>query len=399
MKKLKLGLFILLALMLMLTPLLGACAPPAPKGLKIGALVGLTGPGSEALARLADGIQAATDWINEKGGLTIKGDTYLIELIIEDTKMSPDGVIAAANKLVYDHKVKFVVGPVVPWLAMASAPVTEEAKVLRCKIDGCGAPDELNPDTPYTFTTFPQPATIPYLYDYLLEAYPGVKKVALICPDEPGSLFDRELSKKEAEGRGLTVVLEEAYPFGTADFYPLWTKIMAAEPDAVEIGPGFAAWYGAILKQGRELGFKGPVCTFSGSGDVRLIRDIAGRDLATDYFEFDFDLKSPEMTPMIKEIATIISDKYGVELATDHLYGWEALWCMAQAIEEAQSLDPTEVMKSWEKMTSIETPFGTGTMGGLKTCGLNHIIARPYAITRIMNGEVEHVKWVMPEAP
>jgi len=401
MKKLRIGIFICLALMLVLTPLLSACAgeEAPPKELEIGGILGLTGPGSEALAPFGDGVKACADWINDKGGLTINGEKYLIKILMEDHRMTPDGAIAAANKLVYDDKVKFIVGPVIPWFSMAIMQITEEAKVLRCKFSGVGMPEEMNPETPYLFSAVVETVTLPYIYDYLLEAYPEVKKVALLCPDEPGALFAREISKKEAEARGLTVVFEDAYPFGTEDFYPLWTKIMAAEADALEFGQGFASWYGAILKQGRELGFEGPICTFSGGGDPYLVRDIAGPDLATDFFIFDYDLKSPEMPPMIREIETILSDKYGLELRSDIVFGWMHLWFMTQAIEAAQSLDPTEVAQSWEKMKSIESPFGTGYVGGLESYGLNHVMVFPQALLRIMNGEVEHIKWVIAELP
>ena len=45
-----------------------------------------------------------TKMINGKGGLTIKGQKYDVEIITEDTKSAFDGCTAAANRLVFDKK-------------------------------------------------------------------------------------------------------------------------------------------------------------------------------------------------------------------------------------------------------------------------------------------------------
>ena len=40
------------------------------------------------------------DWINKKGGITIKGNKYQIQCIAEDTKNSTAGSVTAATKLI-----------------------------------------------------------------------------------------------------------------------------------------------------------------------------------------------------------------------------------------------------------------------------------------------------------
>ncbi len=51
---------------------------------------------------------------------------------------------------------------------------------------------------------------------------------------------------------------------------------------------------------------------------------------------------------------------------TWHIQGFDALYTMAQAIQNAQSLDPKVVADAWDKMTTIDTIFGPGKMGGLE---------------------------------
>jgi ABC-type branched-subunit amino acid transport system substrate-binding protein len=50
----------------------------------------------------------AVDWFNEKGGITIKGEKYLFEAVTEDHKCTAEGSKTATEKLVNDHKVKFI---------------------------------------------------------------------------------------------------------------------------------------------------------------------------------------------------------------------------------------------------------------------------------------------------
>jgi ABC-type branched-subunit amino acid transport system substrate-binding protein len=137
----------------------------------------------------------------------------------------------------------------------------------------------------------------------------------------------------------------------------------------------------------------------SQGADPYVVLGIAGKDFATDFMATSYALKDPEMTPMIKEVGKIIESKFGVDITYDHLSGFEAMWILTQAIEKAQSLDPTVVMNSLEKTTKIETPNGPGKMGGLKTFGINHALVRPFPVVRIMNGIVKHVSWFTPELP
>lgn len=401
MKNLGRRMFILLTLMLVITLLFSACAKQAapPKELKIGALVGLSGAGSESMARVGVGITEAVNWLNDNGGLTVNGDHYLIKLISEDYKMTVDGIVAATTKLVYEDQVKFIVDgcPIPPFVAAISS-ITESNQVLRIDTDGRGSSDMLNANTPYAFSSSVDMAYYETGFEAFLELYPEVKTVALTAPDEASSILAMDNLKARCKAHGLNVVDEETFVFGATDFYPMWNKILTYEPDCVMIAAGFPEWMASILKQGRELGFEGPVLSGNIGGDPYITLDIAG-DYTTNFIAFGYDFKSPKMTSMIKEIAKILQDTYGVELTYDSLIGWEATWELAQAIEYAQSLDPTVVRDAWETMTSIETPSGPGTMGGLKTFGLNHVCLGPCPMFRIMNGEVEHIEWFEPQLP
>jgi branched-chain amino acid transport system substrate-binding protein len=394
--------FLAVTLAVSLVLFVGACAKPAPaaKTLKIGVIYSLTGPFSDVEKILRDGTDLAAAWINGKGGITINGEKYTIELIVEDQKGNVDGAVAAATKLVQLDGVKFIVGQCVPDTQIAAASVTEPAKVLRSLAYDSGIPPIMNPDTPYTFiSALSGPDMIPSNYAYLVKAYPNVKTVALMDPDDPGGQFFMAISKQNAEGHGFTVVDTESYPTDTQDFYPLLTKMLAAKPDAIDIGSNSPEGEGSIIKTGRELGFTGPMFSHN-QGDLYAIRNIAGKDFSYDYFNAGPDIKDPNLPSMFKEIEKRWAAKFGTaQFRLESVSGWDPLWCMTQAMEKAQSLDPTAVAAAWEKMDKIETAWGTGHMGGLQTRGINHLLVHPLCMSMLDKGEVKPIMWYTPNLP
>lgn len=384
---------VVLALMFACETLAQAQAQKA-KTLKIGLIHSVTGPGSEAEKDEKEGAFLAKDWINGKGGVTIKGEKYLIDLIHEDSKATIDGAVAAAIKLVTRDEVKFIIGLPRGDMAIAVHPITEPAKVIKVITFGAGVPGLISAKTPYTFRAFLCGAeVIPTHYSYLVRAYANIKTIALIASDDPSGKVFIDMSEKFAESHGLRKVFKELYPFGTEDFYPLWTKIVATKPDALDAGVAYRRTAISILKQGRELGYKGPIMHHS-SGELLQIRDGAGKDFSTNFFNCSFDTSNPT-TPTLKLMAKL----GGGKLRGAWVDGWDGLWCLVQAIEKAQSLDTTQVATTWEKMEKIETAFGKGHMGGLKTYGINHLVVRPIPLTRLEKGNVEFVQWLMPDFP
>jgi branched-chain amino acid transport system substrate-binding protein len=382
---------ICLVLIVVALPFIGACAKPAPQTLKIGALMSLTGFASASETLVWDGVQLFQDWINEKGGITIKGQPYTIQFVVEDGQSSADGAVAAANKLVYDHGVKFIVGTVMPFMVIAAGTVTEPAKVIRVAYYNCGTPDEYGPNTPYTFIC--NDTTLDYMtpnMQYMKEAYPNLKKITVLTPDDGAPPFFEPVFRKKAADEGLVVSGWELWSLDTTDFVPVTVKALATNPDAIFLINGWPIHMGSMLKAAREAGFTGPV--FACHEDPYDIREVAGRAASTEFYVHNLTLESPEMTSMIKEINKRAQAKYG-RLSPTYVWGFNAPYCLTQAIEEAQSLDPTVVKDSWEKMKSIKTAYGDGRIGGMTTFGINHTVSYPMPLTTLKNGEVVWVMW------
>jgi len=388
--------------------LLGVCvvllasAKPATAAeenvLKIGGLYCLTGFGSGAEAYVAKGSQLGEEWINEKGGLTIKGQKIPVKLVIEDMKGTADGAVAAATKLAFDHKVKFVVGTVVPFMVQAAGSVLEPAKIVRVLLYNCAMPNEYGPKTPYAFLC--QDATVEGMrasLQYLKERYPNVKSVTYIIPDDGSVPYLQKLFTARASELGLKVSGVTKWAMTTQDYTPVITEALSSKPDSLAFANGWPQATGSMLRVAREMGFKGPV--FGGNyDDAYQIREIAGKENSTDFFIHNLDLDSPEMTPMIKEVTKRVKAKYG-DMNGMYIMGFFPWYELKQVFEAANTIDPTAVKTAWENMKSIDTLYGPGKMGGLKTYGINHTVCHPCPIVSLTNGEVKWVKWVDVYSP
>ena len=356
------------------------------KTLKVGMITSVTGPMAPAFKPMFDAVKPTEDLINQRGGIIVNGQKYNIDIIPEDDQSSPPGAIAAANKLMQEG-IKFIIAPMFMPSNLAIAPVTEEAKIIRIKAFGMG-PAEVNPKTRYSFYSSASIHNIPFCYDYLKKNYPKVKKIAIIPPDDPGAKIGRELTEKATKEHGLEIVFHEPFKIPTEDFYPILTKALEKKPDAIDCVVSIVPWAAGIINQSRELGFTGSIyapCIF---GDINLVNSIINKKYAYDIFHGGPDVLSDKMLPMVKDLRKLV-EQAGKPFIMDSALPLDSLYLMLQAIEKAQSFDTDKVVNTIETMSNIDTIWGPGRWGGEDIFGINHVVIRPFTLSRIVNGKVE----------
>ncbi len=372
----------LVAVVVLVAGSLGHAAPPAPKTLRIGVISSLTGVMSAGYRDISEAVKPTEKYLNEKGGITINGQRYRIELVTYDDQSSPSGAVSAVNKAVQDG-IKFLLAPVFAPSNLAIAPITESNKVLRVQSTTSGA-EQYGPKNRYLFAASISLCTIPAIYDYLAKTYPKAKKIARLYPDDPATKAFVSLDAREAQKHGLEIVFDEPFKIGVEDFYPLLTKTLEKKPDAIDMGFSILPWARGLITQARELGFNGPLYAGCFVGDINLLNGILDAKSAHDFFQGAADVRSPKMTPLIKGLREVVEKDLGVKFNMDHTIAFEGAWPLLKAIEKAQSLDTDKVVRTWENMQSIESIYGKARMGGQEMVGINHIVVRPALISRIV---------------
>jgi hypothetical protein len=110
---------------------------------------------------------------------------------------------------------------------------------------------------------------------------------------------------------------------------------------------------------------------------------------AYDIFHTVPDVLSPKMTPIMKDYRVLVEQQTKTQFNIDHALLIEGLYPLLQGIEKAQSFNTDEVVATLEKMTNIDTPYGKGKMSGQDLFGINHVIVRPFTLSRIMKDKIE----------
>jgi len=372
-----------------------ASAKSDVKTLRIGMLLSVTGFFTVREVPDMNQTKFAADMINEQGGITVKGQKYRVELIVEDCKSAMDGVTAAANRLVYDKKVKFIIGPTA-FFAAAAGPVCDPNKVLRVITWCVNTPGEVDGSTPYAFLGGNGSVlTSTAATKYLKKAYPNVKKVAIVTPDDGAVPYVIPIAKKLLAAQGISVVGEVIpYPVIMQDYSPIVAKLNAIkEADAIFMQNGLVPHMGAIVKGLREAGNYKP---YAASLPARIgqVMTIAGEEAMKDIFTIAYTPNDPNMPPVAKEIINRTVAEFGAGYQLE-MSGPNCLWILKGVIEAAQSLDPTVVKEKWESMDQIETIFGTAKICGDKTFGIkHHVVASPQPIQILKDGVEYCAGWV-----
>ncbi len=365
------------------------------KTIRIGFLAALTGFASSSERIHLQGGELARDWINSHGGIKIKGETYMVELVPEDHKSTAEGAVSGATRLVHDKGVKYIAGTIMPFTVAAVTTVTEPAGVLRSVGYNAGTPQEFSAKTPYTFLS--QNGTIGAIISgmrWLKGKFPETKTISVLIPDDGSIQHLAPHVRKWAEANGMSIKGDiVGWPLDTVDFTPFALKAANLGPDAVAMVNGWPGMVGSVLKALRKSGFAKPVIGMHYL-QVEDVLEVAGAEASTNYYVHGLMLNDPELPERIKWILETGTKKYGHKGLAFWVEGFDPVYTIAQAIGKAQSLDPDAIRKAWEQMDTIDTAYGTSKIGGRETYGLRHAVVGPRSIAGLERGKPTAMGWV-----
>jgi branched-chain amino acid transport system substrate-binding protein len=371
-------------------------AAPEAKTLEIGALLGLTGFFAVAEIPDANEGQICADIINERGGIVVKGQKYLIKIIQEDNKSTNDGVTAGANRLIFDKKIKFMLGPRA-FFAPPAAPIADQNKVIRMLPYLTSMPGEVDASTPYAFTAGNGSVLAAVgVIKFLKKQYPNVTKVAVVTPDDGGIPYIIPILEKLLTSYGISRVgALVSYNNETQDFSPVVAKLNAIkDADAIFQMNGIPPHVGALIKGLREVGnTKLYVSACPGAGLPDLI-SIASKEAVKDVFTLAYSPDDSKMPPLAKEIVNRTIAKYGKDYPIYLDYA-SVLWVLKEVIQQAQSLDTTDIKNKFESMDKVDTIFGPAMIGGDASFGIkHHVVGIPQSVQMLVNDVITTVDWV-----
>jgi len=388
-----------------ITPTPGVTPAPGAKTLKIGCVSPLSGPAAPWGVPYEEGaIWAAAD-INKAGGIKVGQDRYMVEIISCDSKFSGEAGALCASEFAYDRGLHWSVGGISAAVCRAMRPIFHENKVVNVTVSGSVFS---GPDWPYWLNgTSHYPTWATNYWSELTKFYPEVEMAAFIHLDTADTLDQFEQIRPNIEAMGVTVT-HEAVQQGTVDFYPVLTRILREDIDVLDTWTMPAGSAALIVKQARELGYTGlisntawsPLHTLVGTAGLQYMYNML-----TSLHDYESGFFGEAMIDLFHRWQVERAKPGETDMPGTLVNGYRHVMFYRDAIEEAGSIDPDDVLKVFDDPTFEFEAYFTpdGTLGGLEMFGISRYLAHyvPFGRIVVEGGEAKVVqmggaKYVVP---
>jgi branched-chain amino acid transport system substrate-binding protein len=320
--------FKLLALVFLSAFILGACGG-AGTTIKIGINAPLTGD----IPKVGEGTQFAAEmWLEEIGGeLEVGGQTYPVELVIEDNESKGESAAAVNTKLITQDEVHVIVGPQSSKQAVPAGGVANDLQTPMI------SPWSTNPNTtldrPWVFRTpFLDPFQGPVVANFVTEEFGATQAGVLydVASDYPKGLAEFfQQGWEDIHGDG-SVVAFESFTTGDSDFSAQLTNIIDSGAEFI-FTPQYYNEVALIVQQAHELGFDGPIIGSDSWGSAETV-NLCGEDCYGLFFSSHYAAEGA--TGATKEFIDAYNEKYGYVPDDVGALTWDALHIVERAIQD-----------------------------------------------------------------
>jgi branched-chain amino acid transport system substrate-binding protein len=365
-------------------------APEAPAAgeIKIAILAPLSGPVPTFGVSTRDGALMAIEEWNAKGGV----NGIKLVPIVEDSQCTPDPAVNAANKVIDQDGVKFIIGEV---CSKASIPISEIAngkKVIQVSPTSTNESVTVGTDgtvKQYIYRAcFIDPFQGKVGAKFALETLGA--KTAFIMLDQANDYVKglaENFEKAFTEGGGQ-IVGKETYTAQDTDFSAILSKVADAKPDMVYL-PDYYNIINLATKQAKEKGITVPF--MGGDGWDSSDLDLASADGGYFTNHYSPEDTRPEVVNFVKAYGEKYVDDAGKAKVPDALaaLAYDATNMLIQAIQAAGTDDTDKVSAA---LNAIEF----NGISGKITFDPNHNPVKSATILAVKDGKIQFNSVVNP---
>jgi branched-chain amino acid transport system substrate-binding protein len=380
----------LVALLILASMVLTACGGAGSTGggtIKIGLLAPLSGAVPTFGVSTQEGVEMAVKEWNDKGGVLGKK----IELIVADSQCEADPAVNAANKLIDQDGVKFLVGEV---CSKASIPVSEIAVqkgVVQISPTSTNAALTVNADG----------STKPYIFRAcFIDPFQGLVmakfamgkgfKTAFVMYDQGNDYtvgLAENFEKAFAE-MGGQIVGKETYTAQDTDFSAILTKVAESKAEVLFLPD----YYNIVNLVGQQAKDKGVTAAMMGgdgwdSSDLDLTAANGGF-FSNHYYSGD---TRPIVVDWLAKYGAAYKDDSGNPKVPDALatLGYDAANLLIAAIEKAGTEDTAKVS---EALAALEWEGVSGKI----TFDAQHNPIKAAAVISVLDGALTFADSIAP---
>ena len=324
-------------------PVLPGFAADTAKVVKIGSTVSMkTKEGMQTKKWL----ELLTERQNAAGGIVVKGQRYSVQMIIYDDDLSVDGGRAAAERLVYQDKVKYIICQFNSPPIVGALTVTQPNKVIQIS-DGM-TEKTMEPQYGYYYrapSMFWNNAQRAYFIEhYRKQGLPMT--TVLINPDDVTGRGGAEKYTNTYKNLGVKVLDTLYYKRDTTDYTPFATKIKSLNPGFVDTGTTNAGAPTLLLAKAlSDVGFKGGKIFNNMMETWKEIIEKVGPEAIEGSVGGFKDPRQYRTEKWVLDLCDAYEKKYGIweTDAVNWIAGWFAL---TTAMKKADSFEVEDLTKA-----------------------------------------------------
>ena len=204
------------------------------------------------------GVELMAEMDNQKGGIDIGGEKYKVKIIQYDSKHDQATAVAAANRLIFKDKVKYIISD--PIFLDAWLPIADKNKVVAVVM--ATSMESQQPKYNYLFSGAAMNAMNCVLPGWFGKKYPDKKNIVVGLPDTKEGHTQYPTTEKALAAAGLNAQAIY-YPKDQQDLSALGTKVKTMNPDAFLATAGGPILDGLCFRAVHQAGYKGQLFAFN----------------------------------------------------------------------------------------------------------------------------------------
>lgn len=356
-------------------------AKQEPTEIIVGEFGSLTGSTATFGISTRNGVDMAIDEANKAGGILGKK----IRVIVEDDQGKPEEAQTVVTKLVNKDRVVAVLGEVASSRSLAGAPICQQNRVPMI------SPSSTNPKVTQVGDYIFRVCFIDPFQGFVMAKFATntlkLKKIAIlrdIKNDYSVGLAD--VFVENFQKMGGTIVADESYSEGDADFSAQLTSIKSKGPEGIYV-PGYYTEVGLIARQARKLGLTIPLMGGDGWDSPKLF-EIGGDAINDCYYSNHYSVDDP--SPAIVKFVAEYQKRYNEVPDALAALGYDAGRILIDAFRRANSTDGAKVRDALSQTTDY-----AGVTGKI-TIDKDRNAVKPAVVLKVLNGKRQYMETVSP---
>ena len=314
--------------------------------ISIGVVLPLTGHQAPTGQRMKQGLELALHQINNAQFSDIR-----LKFIIEDDTSTPEGAVAAFNKLIHEDGLSVILGPMTSSATQAAFPVAQENQVVA--ISPTSGARGLSAIGDFVFrvplaTNIVALKGVEATYMKL-----GYQRVATMYNETDLFSTDRDTALREVlTAIGVELLTTEVFQNDDTDFSVQLARIKTLEPDAIFVS-ALPPEKSGILIQAHELGISVPIIMSSLTSV-----DVQAAGVAAEGVITFIGWLSTDDTPGNQAFVQNYDTTYGTTPEVFAAASYTSVYILAEAIKNAQATDSISIRDALANISDLDTVLG-----------------------------------------